>query len=261
VRLAHLIVVSAMLAVVIVPARADVAADTCAATLIVSYPEAAELTPVDGTVRVFVTFGANETRGTTHLLIDRLRFNLDCPDSAVFLYCPDDGAVVSYQGNITTTCGVTITASHAPGDTFPNQVVFTADPPIVIPEFTPEFCMFAFDVRIETRSHDATPDVVEQLAGFDASLADGYCDSFPNISTGVTVTGSIPLCPDCAGGGCNEACAIAECLACPLENDGKAAICHQPSGDGHAGHTLRVPHDALEGHCAHGDSCGACEKP
>lgn len=257
-RLAPLIVASGILAVVIAPARADVTADTCIGNPVISYPAAAEFTPVGATVRVVVTLSAGETRNSAHLIINRLRFNLDCPDSAVFLYCPDDGEVVSYQGNITTTCGVTITSSHAQGDTAPNQVVFSMDPPIVIPPFTPEFCAFAFDVRVEARSNDATPDVVEQLAGFDASLADGYCDSFPNISTGVTWPGSIQLCPICTNEGqCNDACALAECLACPAEDDGRATICHRPAGGGN-GHTLRVPSIALEGLCSHGDLCGAC---
>src|SRR5262245_12492376 len=241
------------------PARADVTADTCIVNPVISYPTAAEFTPVGVTVQVVVTIGAGESRNSAHLFVNRLRFNLDCPDSAVYLYCPDDGDVVSYQGNITTTCGVTITSSHAPGDTFPNQVLFTMDPPIMMPPFTPDFCTFAFDVRIESRSHDATPDVVEQLAGFDASLADAYCDSFPNISTGVTMEGSIPLCPLCGNEGqCNEACAQAECLACPAEDDGRATICHRPSGGEHGAHTLRVPSIALGVHCSHGDSCGSC---
>ena len=133
------------------------------------------------------------------------------------------------------------------------------DPPIVIPQFTPEFCTLAFDVRIESRSHDATPDIVEQLAGFDASLADAYCDSIPNINTGVTWPGSIGLCPDCANeGSCNDACALAECLACPAEEGGRTTICLRPSGGEHEGHTLHVPLSALEGLCGHGSTCGRC---
>jgi len=172
-----------------------------------SYPNASNFTPIGSILHVLVTLGAGQTRNTTHIIINRWRFNLDC---TAYFPCVDDGPVVSFQGNIATNCGVAFTASLSPGDLLPNEVVFTADPPLVIPSETPSFCTVEFDVRVETRGNEATPGIVYESAFFDAPSFDGVCDMIPPISTGVFLAAFFRLCPDCVDDGdpCNgtEAC-------------------------------------------------------
>jgi len=129
-----------------------------------------------------LTLGAGGIQGGTSLSISRVRFNLDCNNSNLGINCPDDGAVVAYQGNLSTTCASAFSADHSAGDTLPNQVVFTPTSPIVVPANTPDFCTLSFDVKLLTRSNDGTPDVIEQVSGFDASLGDGVCDTAPPLA-------------------------------------------------------------------------------
>ena len=156
------------------------------------------------TVRIVLTIGASTIQGGTTLTINRVRFNLDCNNSNLGLNCPDDGPVVSYQGNLISTCPSAFASSHSAGDVLPNQVVFTPASPIDIPAGAANFCTLAFDVRIETRSADGTPDVIEQVSGYDASLGDGVCNTTPPLGAGNTNSGSLRLCPQCDDGNqCN----------------------------------------------------------
>jgi hypothetical protein len=186
------------------PITEKILANTCNGSSELNYPAAPNFSAVGDTVRVVLTLGAGGIQGGTSLSINRVRFNLDCDNANLGINCPDDGGVISYQGNLATTCASAFTADHNAGETLPNQVVFTPTSPIVVAAGTPNFCQLSFDVRVETRSNDGTPDVIEQVSGFDASLGDGVCDTAPPLAAGNTNSGSLALCPICDDGNqCN----------------------------------------------------------
>src|SRR5262245_25522073 len=197
----------ALLALLAVPARmasADPDANTCNGVSELSYPTSSNFSAVGDTIRIVITLGASGIQGGTTLTISRVRFNLDCDNYNLGLNCPDDGAVMSFQWNIASTCPTGFTASHVPGDMLPNQVVFTPGAPIDIPANTTAFCTLSFDTRIESRSNDGTPDAIEQVSGYDASLGDGVCNTTPPLAAGDTNSGSVRLCPICDDGNqCN----------------------------------------------------------
>ena len=131
--------------------RATVASAECQPRIELSYPTNAPRS-VGDTMRMRIVLGAGEIQGGSSLTVNRVRFELDCSNSgfgSIGLGCTDDGQVVSFQGNITTTCaGVNWTADHDPGDFFPNQVVFTPSSAVVIPSNVEEFCALEFDVKV-----------------------------------------------------------------------------------------------------------------
>ena len=172
--------------------------NSCRAAVSVSYPQAPTSSSVGDLLRVEIKLGARTIGGGTTFSVHRVRFNLDCDSSyPLGINCLDEGAVVSYQGGLTSNCGVGFSSSHDPGDTFPNQVVFTPDSSIAIPAHAESYCSLEFDVRVETFSSDFTPAVIEQLAGFDATMGDGACDTTPATATGRTNTGQICLAAGC----------------------------------------------------------------
>jgi hypothetical protein len=178
-------------------AQEESLAGTCRASMDISYPEAGVSSEIGDLVHIQIKLGARTIRGGTSLSINRVRFNLDCNNANLGINCPDDGGVVSYQGDLTTTCGVTMTADHGPGETLPNQVVFTPSAPIVVPAGNESYCSLDFLVRIETLSNDATPLAIEQVGGFDASTGDGVCNTSPPLGAGRTISAQI-----CVGAGC-----------------------------------------------------------
>src|SRR5262245_54646772 len=109
------IVLLVCLAVPVRWANADALANTCNGVSEFSYPTAPNFSAVGDTVRVVLTLGASTIQGGTTLTISRVRFNLDCDASNLGLNCPDDGPVVSFQGNIQSTCPTGFTADHNPG--------------------------------------------------------------------------------------------------------------------------------------------------
>src|SRR6185295_911472 len=110
-------------------ARQATLANTCNGNSELSYPTAPNFNSVGDNVHVKLTLGAGGIDGGTSLSVSRVRFNLDCNNSNLGINCPDDGPVVSYQGNLSSTCASGFTASHSPGDVLPNQVVFTPGNP------------------------------------------------------------------------------------------------------------------------------------
>src|SRR5262245_55918300 len=88
-------------------------ANTCNGSSELSYPTAPNFSSVGDTVRIVLSLGAGGIEGGTSLSISRVRFNLDCDSSNLGINCPDDGGVVSFRGNVSTTCGVVFTPSHA----------------------------------------------------------------------------------------------------------------------------------------------------
>ena len=178
-----------------------------------SYTLAPSSSSVGDVIQVGIRLGAGSIDGGTALAVSRVRFNLDCDSSNVGIDCHDDGPVVSYQGALTTTCPVALTSSHSVGDTLPNQVVFTLASPLMIPAGVESYCDLAFNVRIEAGSNDATHGVIDQVAGFNAAIGDGVCNTTPPLAAGATNTGQI-----CLDGACRTTettCEIFEELTYP----------------------------------------------
>src|SRR4030095_3822773 len=115
------------------PVLAAPEANTCNGNSELSCPPAPNFASVGDTIRVVLSLGAGGIDGGTTLSISRVRFNLDCNNSNLGINCADDGGVISYQGNLSTTCPSAFTADHNAGDTLPNQVVFTPAAAIVVP--------------------------------------------------------------------------------------------------------------------------------
>ncbi len=174
------------------------AAETCNGQGTIAYVSGSPFLVLGDTVRVRLTIGSGSIQGGTQITINRTRFELDCNvDFGMGVPCTDDGAVVSYLGNITTDCGVVWSdGGHAVG-TLPNEVVFTPSAPIVIAANTPSFCNLEFDVRIDAYSSDSTPATAEEAAGFNSPAKDAVCNTPHNLTTGNTSTGALQLCPVC----------------------------------------------------------------
>jgi hypothetical protein len=171
--------------------------DTCRGSVVLGYPQSPASSRPGDTVRVAIVLGAGLIRGGTTLFVNRLRFALDCNSSSPGIGCADDGPVVSYQGGLTTTCGVAIVADHERGDVLPNQVIFTPVAALAISAGTRSFCRVEFDVRIESPSNDLTPEIIEQVVGFDLSQGDGVCNTARPLATGGRDSGEICLGPGC----------------------------------------------------------------
>ena len=140
------------------------------------------------TVRPRLLLGAGLIQGGTHLAVNRVRFELDCQVSGV--PCPDGGNLMSYVGNISSTCSTTWTADSA-GGTLPNEIVFTASPPVLIPPSSYQFCELQFDVRVN--AVDVTPTITE-AAGFVVPANDAVCDTPGLLAVGSTSVNSIEIC-------------------------------------------------------------------
>lgn len=186
--------------------RSSHALSTCNALLRLAYLSGPNFPSVGDTIRVRLTLGTGSIANGTTFTVNRVRFDLDCaappppgpPPGQVG--CTDDGSVVGYQGDatITSTCpGVKWSTGHAKASS-PNEVVFTPSQPIAIPASTGTFCALEFDVQVVGRSNDGTPDVAEEVAGFDAAQLDGQCDN--QLASSGSQAGSIPLCQVCNDG-------------------------------------------------------------
>jgi hypothetical protein len=183
---------------------------SCEPLLELSYPSSPNLHRLGDTARAHITFGGGRTGLGVPIVVHRVRFDLDCQATNVGINCPDDGNVVSYQGNLSTSCPVEFTSSHAPGDSLPNQVLFTSTVPFQIPANTPDFCSLDFDIRLESHSNDGTPDTVEQSCGCEGGADDALCE-VGGIARSAEETGNgiIQFCPVCSDGNpCNgiESC-------------------------------------------------------
>jgi hypothetical protein len=216
---------------------------TCEVFEELTYPAAPNLVTVGSVLRPHISLGAGHNHGGESVIIRRFRFDLDCDRSSLRMYCADDGAVMSYQGNIISTCGVTWSASHAPGDTLPNQVVFTPSSPITIPADTPEFCTLEFSVRVEGRGNDGTPDSIEQVCGIDTATSDASCLEGTLSASGDAEAGSLGLVPICDDGNpCNglevydeAACVSGPPLDCDDANSCTTDTCDPLQGCAHWG--------------------------
>jgi len=179
-------------------------AATCEIFQELTYPNVPNRLPVGTILRPHISLSTGHNLGAAISRVDRLRFNLDCDNSSLGLQCADDGPIVSYQGDITTDCGVTWSASHARGDVLPNQVVFTPSSTVVIPTDTPSFCSLEFNVRVESRSNDGTPDKIEQVCGLNGTTGDASCVAEEPSASDDAEAGFLGLVPVCDDGNlCN----------------------------------------------------------
>src|SRR5947207_11721646 len=166
-------------------------------------------------LRVNLAIGAASISvGTSpQLTVNRVRFDLDCVANSGFP-CTDQGNVVEYgrDATITTTCaGVAWTSSTAQGG---NEIVFAPSQPIVIAQncnprgLTPcGNCELEFTIRVQSQEpsgSDATPQVVEEGAGYVNGAGDATCSA--TLQAGSSQTSDLPICPSCTIDECNLGC-------------------------------------------------------
>src|SRR5882724_6247025 len=147
------------------------------------------------------------------LTVNRIRFDLDCVANSGGPPCTGQGNVVQYGGDatITTNCGVTWTSSTAQGG---NEIVFNASQPIVIAQdcqprsaMACGNCELEFTIRVQSQEpsgSDATPQVVEEVAGYINGAGDATCS--PTLQAGNSQTQGVPICPSCTIDQCNLGC-------------------------------------------------------
>src|SRR5262245_11322927 len=150
--------------------------------------------------RVELGFGTGSITGggTNTLSLSTVRFHLDCMYQG-FPGCVDDGNVINFIGNLTTSCG-----TGQPGfwtvSQGANTVDFTAQSPVVIPAMIPAFpgfCQLQFTVRIASiaAARDDGPlstNQVEEMASYLVAL----CDN--GLPANIFATSVIAICPECS---------------------------------------------------------------
>ncbi len=180
-----LILVLALAAAAASPA---LAVRTCSGRVDLRYVNEQNYYQVGDTLRQQVVFSAGSLQGSTQLIFRRVRVELDCASGDV--PCIDDGPLVSYAGNITTTCP-TIWTANSPGGVFPNEVVFSAETPFVVPADTAQFCDLQFDVQLF--AFPAGPSI-NQAVGFLAPFNDAVCNTPESLAVGAYAVGAFDLC-------------------------------------------------------------------
>lgn len=191
--------VTALALAALLPAAA-LANDTCNGFINFDYVGAPPVTPIGDVVRVKATLGTGSIQGGTKLTITSMQFNLDCnANFPLSPPCTDEGSIVQYEGDSTifTTCPTVWSTGHAVSPN-PNEVIFTATPPVDIPAGSatlPGTCYIEFDVRVLGASVDGSGKI-EELLGYDVAA----CDNGVLVSGGFQ-TGAIetppPLHFDC----------------------------------------------------------------
>src|SRR5438093_4736491 len=166
-------------------------------------------------LRVNLAIGAGSVTGVTpaELTVNRIRFDLACVANSGFP-CTGQANVVQYGGDatITTTCaGVSWTSTTAQGG---NEIVFAASQPIIIPQnCNPRSavpcgnCELEFTLSVqgqEPSGSDATPQVVEEVAGYTNGAGDATCSA--TLQSGSSQTADLPICPSCTSDECNLGC-------------------------------------------------------
>jgi hypothetical protein len=205
---------------------------SCNGLITVSYTSAINFALPGDVVRVRLQIGTGPIMPTGNLVINRLRFNLDCTNTtlAAGLGCTDEGLFVEYQGDatITDTCpGVSFTTGHAVSGA-PNQVVFTPTMPLVIPQnqaVPPGFCQLEFDVKVlAAPSIDGTPNAIEEVGGYDPGLVDAFCTNAVPVTGGVQ-SAAIPLCPACTDTECTTSACNQDTGQCVPTNKPDSTPC------------------------------------
>src|SRR5262245_41860651 len=198
---------------------------SCNGLITVSYTSAINFALPGDILRVRLQIGSGPIMPAGNLVINRLRFNLDCTNTTLpaGLGCTDEGLFVEYQGDatITDTCpGLSFTTGH-PISGAPNQVVFTPTIPLVMPQnqaVPPGFCQLEFDVKVlAAPSIDGTPGAIEEVGGYDPLLADAVCTNAVPVTGGVQ-SAAIPLCPTCTGTECTNSVCNQDTGQCDVTN-------------------------------------------
>src|SRR5947207_7111678 len=155
-------------------------------------------------LRVNLAIGAGSISVGTppQLTVNRVRFDLACVANTGGPPCTPQANVVQYGGDatITTTCaGANWTSTTAQGG---NEIVFNASQPIVLAQNTgprsPAGCELEFTILVqgqEPPGSDATPQVVEEVAGYNNGAGDATCR--PTLQAGTGQTAELPTCPSC----------------------------------------------------------------
>src|SRR5947207_6546475 len=158
-------------------------------------------------LRVNLAIGAGSISVGTpaQLTVNRIRFDLACVANTGGPPCTPHANVVQYGGDatITTTCaGVNWTSTTAQGG---NEIVFTASQPIIIPQScSPRSvvpcgnCELEFTISVqgqEPSGSDATPQVVEEVAGYVNGQGDATCSA--TLQSGSSQTSDLPIWPSC----------------------------------------------------------------
>jgi hypothetical protein len=172
---------TAMLAAALVAAPAHAGtASTCTMALDVDYVAGPRVAAPGDVVRVRMTLGTGSIEDGSALAVGAVRFFLQCNASAArFVPCVEDRPAVAYGGDatITTDCPDVAWSTGHDRSARPNQVVFMPSAPLRIPPRQAAYCSLEFDVTVLDGSHDATPDVVEHVAGLGFNRADAGCDN------------------------------------------------------------------------------------
>jgi parallel beta-helix repeat protein len=224
------------------------AANTCNAFLEIGYGAMQPFSLPGDTVRVAITLGSGSVQGGSQVVVNRVRFDLDCDaDSPLGLNCVDDGAVVTFAGDTTITSDCVddqgaLAFSSSQGIS-PNQILLTPSRPVVIPANTLGFCSLEFDVVVAARSNDSTDDRIEQVAGFSAGQRDARCDN--NLASAGSQSAAITLCPGCDDG---DGCTTDTCN----QQSGECTNTPRDCDDGNACTTDRC--DSSTGECVNDDT-------
>src|SRR5437867_1927521 len=183
-------------------------------------------------LRISLAVGTSTITGPTgapdNMTVHKIRFDLDCVQNSggngTNTLCMDQGDVVEYMGDatISTDCpGVTWTSSQPLGGMGANEVVFTPSAAIVIPQSCAPSqqspppacggCKLEFGLRVvhqEPAGSDATPQIVEEAAGYIQGQGDAVCNEglTGSLQSGSTQTANMPICPSCTIDQCNLGC-------------------------------------------------------
>jgi hypothetical protein len=212
-----------LVAAVLLPASPAFPQATCNGLIDINYsagPGINFLIPGD-VVRVQLQIGTGSINPVGDVLsVSALRFDLACDSSQPLIVgcTPDPGQPMQYQGDttITSTCGGVTWASGHPAGTLPNEIVFTPTPNLLVPAnqaVPPGFCDLEFDIKLLGPSGDATPALVQQVAGYLGT--DAMCNN--GLDTGGFQSAALPLCPVCSGTDCTtNACNQTTGLCAPM---------------------------------------------
>ena len=189
--------------IALVPVAAFAQVRSCNGAIELNYPIGNNFAIPGDVYRIDVHLGAGTIAGGDTLTVNRLRFELDCTNPTLGIPCTDEGALVSYSGNLDTT-------DCAAGGVFSdvvigNEVTFTPTTPVAIPEATlpQDGCHIEFDITIDSTATSPggnTPNAIDQVVGYNQAERDGECNNVLGpLAAGTQQSAAIPVCPACDG--------------------------------------------------------------
>ncbi len=221
-----------VLAAMAVAPRDAQALNTCNAFLTIDYLSGPTFALPGDVYRVSLGVGTGSITGGTQMMINRVRFALDCSTAgSLGIPCTDDGSLIEYEGDgtITTTCPSVFTTGHGVSGS-PNEVVFTPNAAIMIPAGTPNFCSIEFDVKVLSITDlDPTPTKIEEVAGYQSSTFDAQCNN--GLQSSGSQSGAIVLCPTCADTECSTAVCNQTSGMCDFTPKGASTPCGDTDGN------------------------------